>query len=123
MGNMDSYVVTSPCIGIKDHACVDVCPVQDAGCFLEAPKILVIDPEICIGCGACVSACPVEAIFEQGEVPAKDKHFIEYNAKMAAGRTLKTAQSQTDWERDKNTEGTDANQYYKDGHKPGDNLE
>jgi NAD-dependent dihydropyrimidine dehydrogenase PreA subunit len=25
--------------------------------------IAVVDPELCIECGACIDACPVEAIF------------------------------------------------------------
>ena len=72
-----AYVVAEPCIGVKDHACMDVCPVD---CFYEAEDMLVINPDECIDCGACVPACPVEAIFALDEVPEKWKHFIQINA-------------------------------------------
>ena len=54
-----AYVITEPCIGVKDRACVDVCPVD---CIYEGPEMLFIHPDECIDCGACVPACPVEAI-------------------------------------------------------------
>ena len=81
-----AYVITEPCIGVKDTACVDVCPVdcihpcKDEAGFAEAEQ-LYIDPTECIDCNACVPACPVNAIFEESEVPDKWKHFIETNAK------------------------------------------
>ena len=55
-----TYVIAEPCIDIKDQSCIDVCPVD---CIHVAERMLVIDPEECIDCGACVSECPVEAIF------------------------------------------------------------
>ncbi len=71
-----AYVITEPCIGTKDTACVDVCPVdcihprKDEPAF-EAAKMLNIHPDECIDCGACVPACPVEAIFALDEVPGQ----------------------------------------------------
>ena len=79
-----AYVITEPCIGIKDSACVDVCPVdcihprKDEATF-EAAEQLFIHPDECIDCGACVPACPVEAIFALDEVPDKWKHFSQKN--------------------------------------------
>ena len=61
------YVIGNACIGVKDTACVDVCPVdcihprRDEAGFAEAEK-LSIDAENCICCGACVPVCPVAAI-------------------------------------------------------------
>ena len=81
-----AYIITEPCIGTKDSACVDVCPVdcihprKDEGDF-EASTMLFIHPDECIDCGACVPACPVEAIFALDEVPEKWKNYIEINAK------------------------------------------
>jgi len=43
-------------------------------------KMLYIDPEECIDCGACVPTCPVRAIFSESQVPGRWKHFIEINA-------------------------------------------
>lgn len=75
-----AYVVTQPCFGCKDTACVGVCPVD---CFHEGEQMLYIDPEECICCAACVSVCPVSAIFEEDEVPTQWRDFIALNAEMA----------------------------------------
>ena len=80
-----AYVIAEPCIGTKDTACVDVCPVdcihprKDEPAF-ETAKMLHIHPDECIDCGACVPACPVEAIFALDETPEKWKQFIPINA-------------------------------------------
>ena len=75
-----TYVITDPCIGTKDRSCVDVCPVDCIHDDGDEDKILYIDPDECIDCGACVPACPVEAIFALDEVPEKWKNYIEINA-------------------------------------------
>ena len=75
------YVVTEPCIGVKDKACMGVCPTQ---CFHEDAKQLYILPDECVDCAACEPECPVEAIFLDEEVPERWKHFIELNATRAA---------------------------------------
>ena len=72
-----TYIITEPCIGVKDRACVDVCPVD---CIYEGEDQLYIHPDECIDCGACVPACPVEAIFALDETPDKWKAFIPKNA-------------------------------------------
>lgn len=76
-----TYTIAEPCIGVKDLACVDVCPVD---CIKESPDKsstqLYIDPDVCIDCGACVPACPVEAIFPEDEVPEKWKAYTKINA-------------------------------------------
>ena len=72
-----TYVIVEACIGVKDRACVDVCPVD---CIYEGEDQLYIHPDECIDCGACVPACPVEAIFALDEVPEKWKNYIDVNA-------------------------------------------
>ncbi len=42
--------------------------------------MLYIDPDVCIDCGACVPECPVEAIYDEGSVPAEDAHWLRINA-------------------------------------------
>ena len=79
-----AYIVTSPCIGVKDAACTKVCPCD---CFYDAGEMLVIDPEHCIDCGMCVPECPVGAIFSEAEVPPEDAAFIERNAAFFNGKT------------------------------------
>ena len=79
------FIITDPCIGTKDHACVDVCPVdcihprKDEPEF-ETAAMLYIHPDECIDCGACVPACPVEAIYSLDETPHKWANFIHLNA-------------------------------------------
>jgi NAD-dependent dihydropyrimidine dehydrogenase PreA subunit len=79
-----TYIITEPCIDVKDTSCVEVCPVdcihprKDEDNFESAPQ-LYINPDECIDCGACEPACPVEAIFPEDEVPEKWKQFIQIN--------------------------------------------
>ena len=71
-----TYIIAEPCIDIKDKSCVDVCPVD---CIHEFERILIIDPEECIDCGACEPECPVEAIFPEDALPDKWNAFVEIN--------------------------------------------
>lgn len=80
-----TYVITSPCIGVKDASCVDVCPVDcihptNSEASFATDEQLYINPDECIDCGACEPACPVTAIFEESAVPIKEKHFTQINA-------------------------------------------
>ena len=62
-----AYIIAEPCIGTKDTACVEVCPVdcihptKDEPDF-ESAEQLYIDPEVCIDCGVCLPECPIGAI-------------------------------------------------------------
>ncbi|HMJ00907.1 MAG TPA: ferredoxin family protein, partial [Gaiellaceae bacterium] len=71
-----TYIITEPCIDVKDKSCVDVCPVD---CIHEFERILIIDPEECIDCGACEPECPVEAIFPEDALPEKWEPFVKIN--------------------------------------------
>ena len=74
-----AYIIAEPCVGVKDKACVEVCPV-DCIKGTDADTQLFINPEECIDCGACEPVCPVEAIFEEAATPDKWKNFIQINA-------------------------------------------
>ena len=88
------YVICEPCIGTKDTACVDACPVdcihpkkdeaagyrEDVAIDYETTDQLFIHPEECIDCGACQPVCPVSAIFPEDEVPAEYNQYISKNA-------------------------------------------
>jgi NAD-dependent dihydropyrimidine dehydrogenase PreA subunit len=67
-----AYVIIDSCIDCKDASCVSCCPVD---CIYEGPRTYYIHPDECIN----VSVCPPEAIYEDVEVPAKQKHFIAIN--------------------------------------------
>ncbi len=80
-----AMVITDACKGVKDTACVAVCPVdcihptsEEPG-FAEAEQ-LYIDPDVCIDCGLCVDECPVRAIFQDTDLPHDKKHFEQINA-------------------------------------------
>lgn len=80
-----AYVITSPCIGLKDASCVDVCPVDCIHPTPDEPEFgeveqLYITPDECIDCGACEPACPVTAIFQEADVPDEWKKYIKLNA-------------------------------------------
>jgi len=80
-----AYVITEPCIGVKDKECVAVCPCD---CIREGSMekegrvydMLFIDPDDCIDCGICESQCPVSAIFADTDVPAEWELYISINA-------------------------------------------
>ena len=79
-----TYVIAEPCIGTKDTACVDVCPVdcihprKDEPEF-ETAELLYIHPDECTDCGACEPECPVEAIFPEDALPEKWEAFVKIN--------------------------------------------
>jgi len=85
------FIITDPCIGTKDHACVDVCPVDCIHPRKDEPEfepatMLYIHPEDCIDCGACVPACPVAAIYDSVEAtPAHQQDLIEANSVYRSG--------------------------------------
>jgi len=77
-----TYVIAEPCIDLKDKTCVDVCPVD---CIYETERMLVIDPDECIDCGACEPECPVEAIYAEDALPEKWLPFVQVNAAWVGG--------------------------------------
>lgn len=75
-----TFVVTDNCRRCRYTDCVVVCPVD---CFHGDAEMLYIDPSGCIDCGACVPECPVEAIYEEGALPAEDERWLAINAERA----------------------------------------
>ena len=72
-----TYVITFPCVDLKDKACIEECPVD---CIYEGDRMLYIQPDECVDCGACEPVCPVEAIYEQDAVPENQQKYIQINA-------------------------------------------
>jgi ferredoxin len=79
-----TYVITEPCIGVKDLGCVDVCPV-DCIYGKNEDEQLYIDPEMCIDCAACEVVCPVTAIFFEDDVPEQWKSYAGKNSSYFEG--------------------------------------
>tara|TARA_B100000809_G_C15008118_1_gene483916 strand:+ start:572 stop:955 length:384 start_codon:yes stop_codon:yes gene_type:complete len=75
-----AFVVTDNCILCKYTDCVAVCP---ADAFYEGPNFLVISPDDCIDCDLCPVECPAGAIYQEDEVPADQRNFIELNAELS----------------------------------------
>ena len=75
------HIVAEPCVKCRYTDCVTVCPVD---CFHEEAEMLLIDPEVCIDCGACIPECPVQAIYAEDDVPEKWKNYVEINKTKAA---------------------------------------
>ncbi len=76
-----AYVITQKCLGERYALCATVCPVD---CIYPGEKdglpFMVIDPEVCIDCGACVPECPVDAIVDSVD---QDPEWAKINAELA----------------------------------------
>lgn len=71
-----AHVVCEPCVNCRNTNCCVVCPVE---AFREDTNMLVIDPDVCIDCGACAGECPVQAIYPQDDVPAPWNKYVGIN--------------------------------------------
>ena len=73
-----TYVITETCVDLKDKSCIEVCPVD---CIIaeDEDRMLFIDPDECIDCGACVDPCPVDAIYAEEDVPQEQVAYTEIN--------------------------------------------
>jgi ferredoxin len=71
-----AYVITEACIDIKDRSCIKECPVD---CIYEGGRMLYINPDECIDCGACAPACPTDAIYWDEELPSDKENFKKIN--------------------------------------------
>lgn len=79
-----TFVITEPCISVKDGSCVEVCPVDCIHPTPDEPDFgtvdqLYIDPGVCIDCNVCVAVCPVDAIYGDRDVPEKWASFFQVN--------------------------------------------
>ena len=75
-----TYVITEKCLGEQYATCVASCPVE---CIYpgeyKSQKFMVIDPEVCIDCGACLPECPIGAIIETAE---QDPEYAKINVEL-----------------------------------------
>ena len=75
-GTLVTYIIAQPCVDIKDKSCIEECPVD---CIYEGNRMLYIQPDECVDCGACEPVCPVEAIYYEDDVPSQWKDFSKVN--------------------------------------------
>ena len=85
------HIIAEPCIGTKDTACVEVCPVDCIHPTKNEPdygvsKQLYIDPNTCIDCGLCVEECPVKAIYPQEDLPKEWTQYVQLNLDYYKGK-------------------------------------
>jgi NAD-dependent dihydropyrimidine dehydrogenase PreA subunit len=76
-----TYVIAEPCIDVIDQSCVSVCPVDCIHFDQGTDRMLYIDPDECIDCGACEPECPVNAIYPEDSLPTEWAKFTELNAR------------------------------------------
>ena len=75
-----TYVIAEPCVDTMELSCVAVCPVDCIHYDQGVDRMLYIDPNECIDCGACEPECSVQAIFPEESLPAKWSAYTEINA-------------------------------------------
>src|SRR4051812_43843787 len=71
-----AYVITEPCVDVKDLGCIQECPVD---CIYVGASMVYIQPDECIDCGACEPVCPVDAIYYSDDVPDKWAYYRAAN--------------------------------------------
>ena len=67
----------------RTQSCVEACPVDcihTGSADLTSTTSTLIDPDVCIECGACEPVCPVSAIRQDSDVPDEWKHYTQINA-------------------------------------------
>jgi NAD-dependent dihydropyrimidine dehydrogenase PreA subunit len=77
-----TYIITQACVDLLDRTCVGECPVD---CIYEGERMLYIQPDECIDCGACEPVCPVDAIYYDEDAPEELEHFTAVNAEFFDG--------------------------------------
>jgi aminoglycoside phosphotransferase family enzyme/NAD-dependent dihydropyrimidine dehydrogenase PreA subunit len=72
-----TYVIGSGCVDVMDKSCVQECPVD---CIYEGDRVLYINPDECVDCGACKLICRVEAIYYETDLPEDQQQHLADNA-------------------------------------------
>jgi NAD-dependent dihydropyrimidine dehydrogenase PreA subunit len=71
-----TYIITEGCVDLLDKTCIAECPVD---CIYEGERMMYIQPDECVDCGACEPVCPVEAIFFEDDLPRELQHYHRAN--------------------------------------------
>ncbi|GAA1653442.1 ferredoxin [Georgenia ruanii] len=67
-----TYIIGAACVDVLDRSCIEECPVD---CIYEGERMLYIQPDECVDCGACEPVCPVEAIYYEDDLPESEEKF------------------------------------------------
>jgi len=93
-----TYVIAEPCVDVKDKSCREECPVD---CIYDGTRMLYIQPDECVDCGACEPVCPVEAIYYEDDVPGQWQNYKKINTEFfielgSPGGASKVGETNTD---------------------------
>ncbi|KKW64710.1 ferredoxin [Mycolicibacterium elephantis] len=72
-----TYVISSACVDVMHKACVEECP---ADCIYEGARVLYINPDECVDCGACKLVCEADAIYYETDLPEEELQHLADNA-------------------------------------------
>ncbi len=95
-----AYVISTPCIDVKDGDCTVACPVE---CIYEGGRMFYVHPDECINCGLCLSVCPVDAIFWDGEATDEQRVFMDVNREFFSS-AVSGLGSPGGWDKSRSTE-------------------
>ena len=70
--NTKRYFFQASCNHCENPPCVVPCPVKGATYKRPEDGIVVVNADLCIGCGLCVDACPYGARFLNPTMPIKN---------------------------------------------------
>lgn len=71
-----TYVISSACVDVMHKSCVQECP---ADCIYEGARVLYINPDECVDCGACKLACEADAIYYETDLPDDEQRHLADN--------------------------------------------
>ncbi len=74
---VDFFMLPRLCNHCGNPPCIPVCPVQAT--YQQEDGVVLINNEICVGCGYCVQACPYDARFINEETQTADKCTFCYH--------------------------------------------
>lgn len=66
------YFFPKICNNCEEPPCVTPCPVKGAT-YKRDDGVVMVNRELCIGCGRCVGACPYGARFLHSHIPVKNE--------------------------------------------------
>lgn len=72
-----TYVISSACVDVMHKLCVQECP---ADCIYEGDRVLYINPDECVDCGACRLVCEADAIYYEIDLPEGEQQHLADNA-------------------------------------------